>query len=434
MKMRKIDLYKKKLISIDDVLNRLKDGDTIVVGLGGAQPFGFLENLHKIKDKVMGVKIITCLLLKNYEFLKYCGRENSPFILESWYLSDFERKVYNDGRATYIPNNLHRAGIEKILNEKIDYYIGTATPMDDKGFFSLSLSLVYEKEMIENAKYTILEINENLPKTFGDTNVSIENVHFVYENHIPLVEFPYIEPTETEKKIGEYISDLIEDGSTIQLGIGGIPNAITKFIKNKKNLGIHTEMITDGMVDLIEEGVVTNSMKTLWKWKTIGAFALGTKKLYDFINSNISVELHRGSVVNDPYIVRKNEKMVSINTSLMVDLTGQVCSESFGYKQFTGTGGQLDMHRGAQMSKGGKGIIALRSTAKGGEVSTIVPTLPEGSYVTVPRQDVDIIVTEFGVAKLKGKSIRERALSLINISHPDFRDKLIFEAKKLNIL
>ncbi len=432
--MTKINDYKRKLISIDDLLNKIKDNETLVVALGGAQPFGFLNSLHKIKDRVKNVKIITCLLLKDYEFLKYSGRENSPFILESWYLSDFERKVYSEGRATYIPNNLHRAGIEKISCEKIDYFIGTATPMDEKGFFSLSLSLVYEKEMIEAARVKILEINENLPKTFGDTSVFIDEVDFVVEHNSPLPEFPFIEPSEVEQKIGEYISDLIEDGSTIQLGIGGIPNAITKFLYNKKNLGIHTEMITDGMVDLVENGIVTNKEKTLWKGKTIGAFALGTKKLYDFINNNLSVELHRGSVVNDPYIVRQNNKMVSINTSLMVDLTGQVCSESFGWKQFTGTGGQLDMHRGAQMSKGGKGIIALRSTAKGGEVSTIVPILPEGSYITVPRQDTDIIVTEFGVVKLKGKSTRERALSLINIANPDFRDKLIFEAKKLNLI
>lgn len=428
------ELYKSKLISIDQLLDKIKSKDTIVVGLGGAQPFGFLENLHKIKDRVSEVKIITCLLLKDYEFLKYSDKENSSFIVESWYLSDFERKVYNEGRLTFIPNNLHRAGIEKIKNEKIDFFIGTATPMDEKGFFSLSLSLVYEKEMIENAKYVVLEINENLPKTFGDTNVNISDVSFVTEFNAPLLEFPFIEPSDIEKRIGEFISDLIEDGSTIQLGIGGIPNAITKFIIEKKNLGIHTEMITDGMVDLIEKGVVTNKEKTLWKDKTIGAFALGTQKLYKFINNNLSVEIHRGSVVNDPYIVRKNNKMVSINTSLTIDLTGQVCSESFGPRQFTGTGGQLDMHRGAQMSKKGMGIIALRSTAKNGTISTIVPTLPEGSYVTVPRQDVDIIVTEFGIAKLKGKSIKERALALINIAHPDFRDNLKFEAKKLNII
>lgn len=428
------ELYKSKLISIDQLLDKIKSKDTIVVGLGGAQPFGFLENLNKIKDRVSEVKIITCLLLKDYEFLKYADKENSSFIVESWYLSDFERKVYNEGRLTFIPNNLHRAGIEKIKNEKIDFFIGTSTPMDEKGFFSLSLSLVYEKEMIENAKYVVLEINENLPKTFGDTNVNISDVSFVTEFNTPLLEFPFIEPSDIEKRIGEFISDLIEDGSTIQLGIGGIPNAITKFIMEKKNLGIHTEMITDGMVDLIEKGIVTNKEKTLWKDKTIGAFALGTQKLYKFINNNLSVEIHRGSVVNDPYIVRKNNKMVSINTSLTIDLTGQVCSESFGPRQFTGTGGQLDMHRGAQMSKGGMGIIALRSTAKNGTISTIVPTLPEGSYVTVPRQDVDIIVTEFGIAKLKGKSIKERALALINIAHPDFRDNLKFEAKKLNII
>lgn len=432
--MNHFEIYKRKLLSMDELLDKIKDKDTIVVGLGGAQPFGFLSNLHKIKDRVQNVKIITCLLLKDYEFLKFVGKENSPFIMESWYLFDFERKVYNEGRLSFIPNNLHRAGIEKIGNEKIDFFIGTATPMDEKGFFSLSLSLVYEKEMIENAKYSVLEINENLPKTFGDTNVSINDVSFVIEYPNPLPQFPFIEPTDVERRIGEFISDLIEDGSTIQLGIGGIPNAITKFLRNKKNLGIHTEMITDGMVDLIESGVVTNREKNLWKGKTIGTFALGTDKLYKFINNNLSVELHRGSVVNDPYIVRKNNKMVSINTALSVDLTGQVSSESFGPKQYTGTGGQLDMHRGATMSKGGKGIIALRATAKNGTISTIVPILPEGTYVTVPRQDIDIVVTEFGVAKLKGKSVRERALSLINIAHPDFRDYLTFEAKKLNLI
>jgi len=200
--------------------------------------------------------------------------------------------------------------------------------MDDKGFFSMSLCLVYEKEMVENAKYSVLEVNEKLPKTFGDTNVYIKDVSFITEFNTTLVEFPPIEPSETERKIGEYISDLIEDGSTIQLGIGGIPNAITKFIMEKKNLGIHSEMLTDGMVDLIEKGVVTNREKTIWKDKTVGAFALGTQKLYDFINNNLSVEIHRGSIVNDPYIIRKNNKMVSINTSLTIDITGQVCSES----------------------------------------------------------------------------------------------------------
>lgn len=432
--MNNIELYKRKFVSIDELLDKIKSGDTIVVGMAAAQPFGFLSNVHKIKDRVQNVKIITCLLLKDYEYLKYSNRENASFIAESWYLSDFERKAYSEGRLSYIPNNLHSAGIEKIKNEKIDFYIGSATPMDDKGFFSMSLCLVYEKEMVENAKYSVLEVNEKLPKTFGDTNVYINDVSFITEFNTTLVEFPPIEPSETERKIGEYISDLIEDGSTIQLGIGGIPNAITKFIMEKKNLGIHSEMLTDGMVDLIEKGVVTNREKTIWKDKTVGAFALGTQKLYDFINNNLSVEIHRGSIVNDPYIIRKNNKMVSINTSLTIDITGQVCSESFGPKQYTGTGGQLDMHRGAQMSKGGMGIIASRSTAKNGTISTIVPAFPEGSNITVPRQDVDIIVTEFGVAKLKGKSTRERALSIINIAHPDFRDYLTFEAEKLNIL
>lgn len=257
---------------------------------------------------------------------------------------------------------------------------------------------------------------------------------YVFESNEPLLEVPSIEATEVERKIGENVSELIEDGSTLQIGIGGIPNAIIQFIDNRKELGIHTEMITEGMVDLIEKGIVTNSRKTLFKGKTLGSFVMGTKRLYDFVNENVSIEIRRGSYVNDPYIVAQNEKMISINTCLQVDLSGQVCSESFGYQQYTGTGGQLDMHRGATMSKGGKGIIAMRSTVKNDTISTIMPTLSLGSYVTIPRQDVDYIVTEYGIAHLRGKNSRERALALINIAHPNFRDFLRSEAEKMNLI
>ncbi|MCD6167999.1 MAG: acetyl-CoA hydrolase/transferase family protein [Caldisericia bacterium] len=428
------EIYKRKLVSIEEALSKIKSNDTVVVALGPSQPPGLLSHLHLIKDRVENVKLITCLLLREYEFYRFVDKENAPFKMESWYLGAFERDLYKKGKITYIPNNLHAAGTDKIDSEKIDVFIGTGTPVDEKGFLSLSLSLVYEKEMIEKAKTVIIEINENLPRTFGDTQLNIEYVDYFVEYNSPLLEFPSIEPTEVEKRIGENISELIEDGSTLQLGIGGIPNAITKFLVDKRDLGIHTEMLTDGMVDLFYKGVITNQRKSVWKGKMVGTFAMGTKKLYDFIDNNISIELLRGSVVNDPYIVSKNEKMVSINTSLMVDLSGQVCSESFGVKQYTGTGGQLDTHRGAVLSKGGKGIIALRSTVKNETISTIVPALPEGSYITVPRQDVDYVVTEYGVAHLRGKSVRDRALSLIKIAHPKFREKLLFEAKKLNIV
>ena len=432
--MNYYDEYKRKLVDVNDALSKLKSNDTVVIGLGASQPVGFLSNLHSVKDKIRNVNIISCLLLKEYEFYKFVDKENASFNLESWYLGNFERELFKQGRGTFIPNNLHAAAIDKISERKINVFIGTATPMDKHGYFSLSLGLVYEKDMIENADVVILEVNENLPKTFGDTSVHISEVDYVFEYNTPLLEVSSIEATEIESKIGGFIADLIEDGSTIQLGIGGIPNAITKFIMDKKELGIHTEMMTEGMVDLIESGIVTNSKKTLWKGKTIAAFIMGTKKLYDYVNENIAVEIHRGRVVNDPYTVARNDKMVSINTSLQVDLTGQVCSESFGFQQYTGTGGQLDMHRGAVMSKGGKGIIALRSSVKNDTISTIVSLLPLGSFITVPRQDVDYIVTEFGVAHLRGKSIKSRALEMIKVAHPNFRDFLLNEAKKMNLV
>jgi acyl-CoA hydrolase len=261
----------------------------------------------------------------------------------------------------------------------------------------------------------------------------LEDVDFVYECNLPLVELLAAEPSEKDITIGNYIADMIEDGSTLQLGIGGIPNAVAKSLKNKKDLGIHTEMFTDGMVDLYNLGVITNRRKTINKNKFIASFALGTKKLYDFIDNNLCVEFKSAAYTNDPYIIGQNYKMVSVNTSIQVDLTGQCCSESIGHVQYSGTGGQADTATGSQNSIGGKSIIALYSTAKGDSISTIVPFLNVGATVTLSRTDVDHIVTEYGVASLRGRSIRERVKELIKIAHPNFREELKREAEKYNI-
>jgi acyl-CoA hydrolase len=287
--------------------------------------------------------------------------------------------------------------------------------------------------MVENIDMVVLEVNENLPWTLGDTQVHISDVDFVVENNAPLIELPYIEPGEVEDKIGENVAELIEDGSTLQLGIGGIPNAITHHLKDKKDLGIHTEMFTDGMVDLFRDGVITNKEKSLWKGKMVGTFALGTQKLYDFIDKNLAVEFQQGKVTNDPCVLGQNHKMVSVNTALQVDVTGQVCSEAIGNKHYSGTGGQVDTHRGAQRSEGGKGIIALRSTVKNGQYSTILAQLPLGSKITLGRNDIDYVVTEYGVAHLKGKSIRDRVDAMISIAHPKFRDEIREKANELKI-
>lgn len=424
-----------KVVSMDDALGRIMSRDTVVVGMAAAQPQGFLSSLHGIRDRVHDVKVVSCLLLKDYPFLADVGAgADAKFRMESWYFGGPERELYKKGLVSFIPNNLHNAGREKIQAEHINVFVGTATPPDSHGFMSLSLCLVYEKEMVESADLVVLEINENLPRTFGDTQVHVDDVDLLVRNNASLLTVPAIEATEVEQRIGENIAELIDDGATLQIGIGGIPNAIMKFLSGKKHLGIHTEMITDGIVDLVEAGIIDNTQKTLHKGKIVGAFAMGGQRLYEFVDQNVSVEILRGAYVNDPYVVAQNDRMVSINTSLQVDLTGQVCSESIGYRHYTGTGGQLDMHRGATLSRGGKGIVALRSSVKEDEISTIVPMLSPGSFVSIPRQDTDYVVTEFGAAHLKGKSVRERALSLIAIAHPKFRERLAFEAKQIGVL
>jgi acyl-CoA hydrolase len=427
--------YQGKLISLSDAVSKIKSGDRIGLAIAASEPSGLLIELAKHKDRLEDVHTWVCLPMRSYDYAVKPEMENH-FFVENWFYGAYDRQVHTQGRMSYIPNNLHRAASDKLhaTDGKLNVFWGTATPPDERGYMSLSLSLVVEKELIQAADLVVLEINENLPWTLGDTQIHISEVDHVVENHIPLFELPAATPSETEQKIGEYIAELIDDGATLQLGIGGIPNAITQFLLNHKDLGIHTEMFNDGMVDLYEAGAVTNRKKTIYKGKMIGAFALGTQKLYDFINNNIGVEFLQGKITNNPYVIGQNYKMISVNTALQVDIFGQVCSQSIGYKHFSGTGEQLDTHRGAQLSSGGRGIIALRSTAKNGEISTIVPTLSPGAEVTVPSQCVDTIVTEFGVAELRGRNLLERAKSLIQIAHPSKREMIAEEVRKLGIV
>ncbi len=427
--------YRDKYISVQEAVSKVKSNQTIGIGIAGAEPVGLLTAMAEVAMSVENVHFWTCLPMRPYDiFLK---PEMAGHIFnENWFYSYTDRQVHNEGRVSYIPNNLNRASTDKLFStkNKLDIFWGTATPPDKDGFMSLSLGMIVQRDLLEAADLKVLEINENLPFTYGDTLVHISDVDYVVENYVPLVELPSTPPSDVEQQIGGYIAELIEDGSTIQLGIGGIPNAITAFIMERKDLGIHTEMVVDGMVDLINAGIVTNKKKTLHPGKTIGAFALGTKKLYDYLDHNKDVEMYRGHYTNDPYVIAQNKKMISVNTALQVDILGQVCSQSIGTRQFSGTGGQLDTHRGAQMSEGGRGIIALRSTAKNGSISTIVPTLAPGAGVTVPSQDVDTIITEFGVAELRGLCVKDRMEALIKIAHPNFRDWIRDEAHRLGIV
>ncbi len=422
------DEYKQKRITAEEAAAKVENYSTIVAAMAASEPPALLRALANRGPELQGVRVCTCLLMRNYDFME---EDMAGHILnESWFFGPWERKAFQNRTVTHLPNNLHEAGIKKAEKDSVDFFWGTATPMNQEGYFSLSLGVTYEKTMIQKASFTVLEINENLPWTHGDTRVHISEVDGIVENDEELVEMPPAEPSAAEERIGEHIANLVQDGATIQLGIGGIPNAIAQNLKDKKDLGVHTEMFTDGMVDLVEAGVITGEQKTLWPGKMVGTFALGTRRLYNFIHNNPSIEFQQGHVTNDPCVIGKNNGMVSINTALQVDLTGQVVSEWLEGQQFSGTGGQADTHRGAQRASGGLGIIALRSTAKKGKISTITSQHPAGAQITLGRQDVDVVVTEHGVAFLKGMSVRERVKRLIAIAHPDFRERLKWEADK----
>jgi len=428
-------LYRRKLLSIPDAVALVQSRQIIGAAMAAAEPTGLLSALGSQAERVEDVTVCVCLPLRQYDFIlkpEMAGH----FYVENWFYGAPDRQVHPQGRVSYIPNNLHQAASAKLhaTRNHLDIFFGTVTPPDRHGYMSLGLSLVIERQLMAAADLVILEVNERIPWTLGDTQVHISEVSHVVESAIPPYELPSAAADETDRLIGGYIAELIEDGATIQLGIGGIPNAITAFLMERHDLGVHTEMFTTGMVDLYEAGVITNRRKTLWPGKMVGAFALGTQKLYDFIDRNLAVEFQQGRVTNDPYVIGKNYKMVSVNTALQVDVYGQICSQSIGPRHFSGTGGQLDTHRGAQLSAGGRGIIALRSTAKNGAISTIVPMLTPGAEVTVPGQDVDTIVTEYGVAELRGRSVRERLKALTAIAHPDFRGWLQEEAERLGIV
>ncbi|HWQ61889.1 MAG TPA: acetyl-CoA hydrolase/transferase C-terminal domain-containing protein [Negativicutes bacterium] len=425
--------YREKLITAEEAVQKIASNDEIIVGDVASEPSALLGKLHIIRDRVQNVSVVMILPLGEYDF--YTKPEmKGHFLLNSMFHSAGPRKAERLGTVAYNPTHLHNCITKRLTVKKPTAFFGQVAPMDKHGYFCLSLGLTYEKEALENADMVILEVNENLPRTGGDTHVHIRDVDFVVENTRPIPALPPVQPTEKDKIIGRYIAGLVEDGSTIQLGIGGISNAAALYLTGKKDLGVHTEMLSDAIVDLVETGVVTGKRKTIWKDKIVAAFVFGSKKIYDFIDGNPAVELHRGSVVNDPYIVGQNYKMVSINTTLEVDLAGQCCSESIGVRQYSGTGGAADTAVGAQRSPGGKSIVALYATAKNDTISAIVPVLSPGAAVTLSRNDVDYVVTEYGVAHLRGCNVSERAGRLIAIANPQFRETLREEAQKNGLL
>lgn len=435
--MNNQEIYKSKLITAEEAVMKMKSNTDVIVAQCASEPQGCMSQFHLAKDHVKNVQVFSVLTLNPYPFYMDPSMKGH-FELCSWFHAPGSRKAIkeNTGTVTYVPNNLHRAGLDRLSVRKPHMFFGTCTPPDEKGFVSLALGLTYEKEMVENAEIVVLEVNKHMPRTYGDTHVHIKDVHFFVENHKIPPTLPKAIPDEVEQKIGANIASLVEDGSTIQLGIGGIPNAAALSLKGKKDLGVHTEMFVDSMMELYESGAITNKQKALLKDKMVCTFAMGSEELYRWLDNNMAVEFRRGKWVNDPEQIRRNSKMVSINTCLMVDFTGQVASECIGTQQYSGTGGQSDTAVGAKEGFDGlgKSIIACASTAKGDTISTIVPVFPIGTPTTLHRANSDYIVTEYGSACLRGRTVKERTLALIQIAHPKFREELTAEAVKMGYL
>lgn len=428
-------------ITVEEALNLVKEGDHIVAGMAASEGREFFLNLHKVSERLQHITVDNCLPTAKYDFVLNEAYKDH-FTVNSWFFSGDIRHAFSHGNIAFIPNQLHFAGLRRMDHIKPNIFVGNCTPPDKHGFVSLSLSNVYEKEMLMAADIVILEANPNFPKTWGDLEVHESDVdYFIRVDYMPPV-LPDTEPNEKDSAIGNHIAAYINDGDTIQLGIGGIPNAVALALMDKKDLGVHTEMLTTGFMKLFKAGAISNKKKTLHPGKMVAAFALGTQELYDFIDNNPGVLILNGNYVNDPYIIGLNDNQVSINTTIEVDLTGQCASESIGTVQFSGTGGQTDTATGAQRAKNGRSFIALYSTTKvrnkntgeREEISKIVPTLKPGAAVSLSRNDVDYIVTEYGAVRLRGTSIKERVELLISIAHPKFRDELRKSAKEIGYI
>jgi acyl-CoA hydrolase len=424
------EVYRSKRCSALDALNHLRDGDMIIVPTGVGEPPALLNALSEQCRNFSDVQVAQILAMRKYGYFE---RECRPHVRHAaLFFGGASRAGGQGGWCDFIPNYFSEipALIERGLMPS-DVVFAMASPMSPHGFFALSLGTDYTMAAVAKARAVVLEVNPNVPFTHGQCHVHVSQVTALVESEDPILEvgLPKIGPVQ--EAIGQLVAEQIEDGSTLQIGYGGIPDAVVMQLTAKRDLGIHTEMIGDGILKLVESGAVNNSRKTLLPGKMVATFALGSRKLYEFMHQNPMLEMHPSNFTNDPYVAGQNDKLVTINASLQVDLLGQCGSESIGHLPYSGTGGQVDFVRAANRSRGGKSFIVLPSTAKDGTVSRIVPTLSAGTHATTSKNDVNYVVTEWGMAQLRGKSARQRAQALIAIAHPDFRPWLREEADRM---
>ena len=428
-------MYQAKLGSAREVAALVQSGWVLGSDAGAAQPDGILMALSDLAREggLENVKVHT--MLDSYPYPFYA--DNSLFGKVqgvSWFSSGGARKAVNGGWGDLIPAYYRDMPGAILRNYDYDVYVASVSPMDSHGYFSLATTASFSEAMIAKAKRIFVEVNAKQPRCLCGTQIHVSQVAAIVENTHDLPVLPPVVIDDVSRTIGNLIAEQIPNGACIQLGIGAIPDATGSALKTKHDLGIHTEMFTDSMVELLECGAVNNSKKQIHRGKTVTTFAFGSQRIYDFMNDNPAFEVLPVDYVNDPNVICQNDNMISINAALEVDLFGQVCAESVGTKHMSGTGGQVDYVRGACQSRGGKSFIAFSSTAKGGTISKIKNILTPGAIVTTSKNDVDYIVTEYGIAHLRGETLSSRARQLIAIAHPDFRDELTFEAKKRGML
>lgn len=431
------DEYRSKLTTADIAVQAIKSGNRVAVGHNCAEPQHLVKTMVAHKAEYENVEVTHMLPMGLSE---YCLAECAGhFIHNAIFIGSATRDVVNRGQARFTPcffRELPRLYREDI---PVDVMLCQLSPPDEHGYCSFGISVDYTKPVAESAKTVIAQINRHMPRTCGNALIHVSELDYIVEHDEPLIVY---RSTKREnpgfasgiRKLGNYCAELIGDGACLQLGIGDIPDSVLQFLTHKKDLGIHTEMFSDGVIPLIRSGVINGSRKNINKGKVVASFLMGSRKLYDFVNNNPTVEMYPIDYTNDPYIIGQNDNVVSINSCLQIDLLGQVTSETIGPLQYSGVGGQVDFIRGASRSKNGKSIIAAASTAADGSHSRIVPYLDKGAVVTTTRNDVHYIVTEYGIANLRGKSVRERALALIAIAHPAFRERLMRHCKKMTLL
>ncbi len=428
-------IYHDKITTAAEAIASISDGDNIFLTGNCSVPQKLLHALveRARADEIHDVTIHQILTIGNADYV--APDMTGKIRVNTMFISPNVRKAVQEGRADFTPVFLNE--VPKLFKQRyipLDVALVHLSPPDEHGFCSFGVEVGLTKPAAESARIIIAEVNDQMPRALGNSFIHVSKLTHVVPVNYPLVEMPQGEPGELQKAIGAHIAEMIPHGATLQMGIGSIPDGVLYYLKDKRDLGIHTELFSDGVVDLVEMGVITGERKTLHPGKIIAGFVLGTQRLYDFIDDNAMVEFHPQDYVNDPFIIAQNDQMIAINSAIEVDLTGQVCADSIGHKFYSGVGGQVDFVRGAARSKGGKPIIALPSTAKGGTISRIVPMLKPGAGVVTTRNDVHYVVTEFGVADLYGKTIRQRVEALIGIAHPDFRSELRKQARELGYI